>query len=67
MGEQMFMTLRHQGVPMNNQAAVWYEEGINELVSQYDKCLRVRGDCVEKWVKVCDKTCIFCFFPIINK
>ena len=48
MGEQMFMTLRDQGDPMNNQAAVWYEEGISELVSRYDKCLNVRGDYVEK-------------------
>ena len=31
------------------------------------KCLNVKGDYVEKQVKVCDKTCIFFFFPIINK
>jgi len=49
------------------QAAFWYEEGISKLVSRYDKCLSVQGDYVEKWVKVCDKTCIFCFFPMINK
>ena len=67
MGEQMFMTLRDQGDPMNSQAAVGYEEGISKLVSRYDKCLNVQGDYVEKYVKVCDKTCIFCFFPIINK
>ena len=52
---------------LNSQAAVWYEEGISKLVSRYDKCLNVQGDYVEKWVKVCDKTCIFFFFPIINK
>jgi len=52
---------------LNSQAAVWYEEGISKLVSRYDKCLNVQGDYVEKEVKVCDKTCIFCFFPIINK
>ena len=52
---------------LNSQVAVWYEEGISKLVSQYDKCLNVQGDYVEKWVKVCDKTCIFFFFPIINK
>ena len=52
---------------LNSQAAVWYEEGISKLVSRYDKCLNVQGDYVEKLVKVCDKTCIFCFFPIINK
>ena len=33
---------------LNNQAAVWYEEGINKLVSRYDKCLSVQGDYVEK-------------------
>ena len=48
MGEQMFMTLRDQGDPMNSQAAVWYEEGISKLVSRYDKCLNVQGDYVEK-------------------
>ena len=48
MGEQMFMTLRDQGDPMNRQAAVWYEEGISKLVSRYDKCLNVQGDYVEK-------------------
>ena len=48
MGEQMFMTLRDQGDPMNIQAAVWYEEGISKLVSRYVKCLSVQGDYVEK-------------------
>ena len=48
------------------QAAFWYEGGISKLVSRY-KCLIVQGDYVEKQVKVCDKTCILCFFPIINK
>ena len=47
-GEQMFMTLRDQGDPMNSQAAIWYEEGISKLVSRYDKCLNVQGDYVEK-------------------
>ena len=47
-GEQMFMTLRDQGDPMNSQAAVWYEEGISKLVSRYDKYLNVQGDYVEK-------------------
>ena len=51
---------------VNSQAAVWDEEGISKLVSRY-KCLSVQGDYVEKYVKVCDKTCIFCFFTIINK
>ena len=46
-GEQMFMTLKDQGDPMNSQAAVWYEEGISKLVSRYDKCLSVQGDYVE--------------------
>ena len=44
----MFMTLRDQGDPMNNQAAVWYEDGIIKLVSRYDKCPSVQGDYVEK-------------------
>ena len=48
MGEQMFMMLRDQGDPMNRQAAVWYKEGIGKLVSQYDKCLSIQGDYVEK-------------------
>ena len=48
MREQMFMTLRVHGDPMNSQAAVWYEEGINKLVSRYDKCFSVQGDYVEK-------------------
>ena len=33
---------------LNSQAAVWYEEGISKPVSQYDKCLNVQGDYVEK-------------------
>ena len=32
---------------LNNQAATWYEEGIQKLVPRYDKCLHVKGDCVE--------------------
>jgi len=52
---------------LGSPAAVWYEEGISKLVSRYDKCLNVQGDYVEKQVKVCEKTCIFFFLPIINK
>ena len=48
MGEQMFMTLRDQGDPMNRQVAGSYEEGISKLVSRYDKCFNVQGDYVEK-------------------
>ena len=33
---------------LNSQVAVWYEEGINKLVSRYDKCLNVQGDYVDK-------------------
>ena len=33
---------------LNSQAAFWYEEGISKLVSQYNKCLNVQGDYVEK-------------------
>jgi hypothetical protein len=51
---------------LNSQAAVWYEEGISKLVSRYDKCFNAQGHYVETWVKVCDKTCIFFFFPIIH-
>jgi len=51
---------------LNSQAAIWYEEGISKLVSRY-KCLNVQGDYMEKKVKVYDKTCIFCFFSVINK
>ena len=47
MGEQTFMRLRDQDDPMNRQAGIWYEEGINKLVSRYDKCLSVRDDCGE--------------------
>jgi hypothetical protein len=41
--------LQHSVVDwLNSQAAVWYEEGISKLVSQYDNCLNVQGDYVEK-------------------
>jgi len=64
----MECTIQHAVMDrLNSQAAVWYEEGISKLVSWYDKCLNVQGDYVEKQVKVCDKTCVFCFFSIINK
>ena len=33
---------------LNSQAAFWYEEGINKLMSRYDKCLNVQGDYMEK-------------------
>ena len=33
---------------LNRQAAVWYEDGINKLVSRYDRCLSVQDDFVEK-------------------
>ena len=62
---------RTYAIPQNlctlGQAAFWYEEGKSKLVSRYDNCFIVQGDYVEKQVKVCDKTCIFFFFPIINK
>jgi len=32
---------------LNSQAAVWYKEGTSKLVSRYDKCLNVQGDCGE--------------------
>ena len=33
---------------LNSQAAVRYEAGIIKLVSRYDKCLNVKGDCMEE-------------------
>ena len=32
---------------VNNQAAIWYVEGIHKLVPRY-KCLNVKGDYVER-------------------
>jgi len=37
-----------QNLCMLGQAAFWYEEGINKLVSRCDKCLSVQDDYVEK-------------------
>ena len=45
---------------LNSQAAVWYKEGINKLVSRYDNIQGVMK------VKVCHKNCIIFFFPIVN-
>jgi hypothetical protein len=33
---------------LNGLAAEVYDEGIQKLVTRYDKCLNVRGYCVEK-------------------
>jgi hypothetical protein len=33
---------------LNGLAAEFYGEGIQKLVTGYDKCLNVGGDCVEK-------------------
>jgi transposase len=33
---------------LHNLAAPFFDEGIHKLVSRYDKCLNVDGNCVEK-------------------
>jgi hypothetical protein len=33
---------------LNGLAAEVYDEGIQKLVTRYDKCMNVGGDCVEK-------------------
>jgi transposase len=33
---------------LHNLAASFFEEGLQKLVSRYDKCLNVDGNCVEK-------------------
>jgi hypothetical protein len=33
---------------MHNLAAPFFDEGLQKLVSWYDKCLNVDGNCVEK-------------------
>ena len=33
---------------LNNQAAIWYKEGIYKLMPRYDKYLNVKGDYVER-------------------
>jgi hypothetical protein len=33
---------------LNGQAAEVYDEGIQKLVTRYDKCLNIGGDYVEK-------------------
>jgi histone-lysine N-methyltransferase SETMAR len=33
---------------LSSQAAAFYDEGIQKLVSRYDKCLNNGGNCVEK-------------------
>jgi histone-lysine N-methyltransferase SETMAR len=32
---------------LHNLAAPFFEEGLHKLVSRYDKCLNVAGNCVE--------------------
>ncbi|GBN58696.1 hypothetical protein AVEN_131843-1 [Araneus ventricosus] len=38
---------------LSEQAASFYEEGIQNLVARYDKCLNKLGSFVEKWRHVC--------------
>jgi hypothetical protein len=33
---------------LHNLAAPFFDEGLHKLVSRYDKCLNVNGNCVEK-------------------
>jgi len=33
---------------LNGLVAEVYDEGIKKLITRYDKCLKVDGDCVEK-------------------
>jgi hypothetical protein len=33
---------------LNTLAAPWFDEGLQKLVSRYDKCLNVDGNYVEK-------------------
>jgi hypothetical protein len=33
---------------LHNLAAPFFDEGLQKLVSRYDKCLNVDGNCVEK-------------------
>ena len=37
---------------LSSQVAMFYEEGIQKLVSRYDKCLNNGGNYVEKYFKV---------------
>jgi hypothetical protein len=39
---------------LNGLAAEVYDEGIQKLVTRYDKCLNVGGDYVEKELRVCN-------------
>lgn len=37
---------------LSNQAADFHEDGIQELVVQYDMCFNIGGNHVEKYIKV---------------
>jgi hypothetical protein len=53
---------------LNGLAAEVYDEGIQKLVTRYDKYLNVGGDYVEKYLRVCNNdTLIFCLFFFIYK
>jgi hypothetical protein len=47
---------------LNGLAAVVYDEGIQKLVTRYDKCLNVVGDYVEKYLKVYNNDILFFYF-----
>jgi hypothetical protein len=50
---------------LNGLAAEVYDEGIQKLVTRYDKCLNVGGDCVEKYLRVCNNDTTFSFILFI--
>jgi histone-lysine N-methyltransferase SETMAR len=47
---------------LNGLAAEVYDEGIQKLVTCYDKCLNVGGDCVEKYLRVCNNDTLNYFY-----
>ena len=38
-------------------AVTFYDESVHKLVPKNDMCLNVKYEYVEKWTKVCAKTC----------
>jgi len=53
---------------LNVLAADVYDEGIQKLITRYDRCLNVGGNCVEKYLRVCNNDILnlflfgICFF-----
>jgi hypothetical protein len=46
---------------LNGLAADIYDEGIQKLVTVYDKCVNVGGYCVEKYLRVCNNNTLNVF------